>query len=506
MSSSTPTVLDRVIGVLSPQWALERMVARERLARAYEAASPRDKWRPRRPGASADADFRADAGTLRVKARALVQNVPYIHSAMNALVAYTVGTGIKPTPLGAEKDKLAALWKQWVRVADADGRMDFYGLQAAAYRACEVDGEVLIRLRSRRPTDGLPVPLQLQLLEIDWLDTERERGATEGNEIVNGIEYDQLGRIVAYWLFDTHPGDTAFRRFMRRVTSATSRRVPADSIIHLTRLVDARPGQGRGFTRLAPVIVSARDLSLYQDAELARKNLESRLSVLVSGDVTKMANPDQAGQPVTPAQARQDGNLGTLSSGSITQLPQGVDVTVVAPTAAPGYVDYVKYSIHIILAAIGVPYEVAIGDMSEVNFSSARTRRLDFQRRCEQEQWLSLVPQLCDRVYRAFVDAAQLAGKVKGADYAVDWATPKWDYVNPQQEVQSDIAEISMGLSSISEKLRRRNYDPEQVFTELKSDFERLGKDGVLDILLLLQRGSVRKDESIPTTPSKTSA
>lgn len=491
--SAAPGILDRVIGVVAPQWALERHFARMRLQRAYEAASPRDKWRPRRSGASADADFQADAAILRAKARALVQNVPYIHSSINALVSYTIGTGIKPTHTGPEAAKLAKLWADWVQVCDADGRLDFYGMQAAAYRAMEVDGEVLIRLRTRRPTDGLPVPLQLQLLEIDWLDTQRERGASEGNEIVNGIEYDQLGRKVAFWLFDQHPGDTAFRRFMRRVYSVQSKRVPADGVIHLFRADAARPGSGRGITRLAPVITRVRDLQLYEDAELARKNLETRLSVLVSGDATKMTNPDlQSVGKQDPAE------LGDLPSGGITQLPQGVNVDIVAPTPAPGYVDAVTWHMHIITGGIGVPFEMATGRMDQVNFSSARVRIIDFRRQVEQVQWLTLVPTLCNRVTRAFADAAQLAGKVRTADYAVDWSTPKWDYVNPEQEVQADIAEISMGLSSISEKLRRRNYDPKAVFAELKKDFDELRTSGVLDVLLLLQRGSVRKDNSEP--------
>ena len=39
--------------------------------RAYEGASPKDGWRPRRPGASANTDHRADAYTLRTRARSL---------------------------------------------------------------------------------------------------------------------------------------------------------------------------------------------------------------------------------------------------------------------------------------------------------------------------------------------------------------------------------------------------------------------------------------------------
>jgi capsid protein len=131
------------------------------------------------------------------------------------------------------------------------------------------------------------------------------------------------------------------------------------------------------------------------------------------------------------------------------------------------------------------------GDMTEVNFSSARVRLIDFRRNVEQMQWLVLKPRLLDRIHQAFVDAGVLAGVIRSRDYAVDYSTPKWDYVNPMQEVQADQLEISTGLSSISEKLRRRGYTPLDVFKEIKADFDLLKEMGVLDTLLLLQKGRV---------------
>lgn len=487
--AAAPNWLERVIGWVAPGLAMRREYERQALTRAYEAASPRDKWRPRRPGASGNADFLADGATLRVKARALAQNVPYINAALNALVAHTVGTGITPTPMGANKDVLATLWKRWMKVADADGRVDFNGLLAQAYRAMEVDGEVLVRMRPRRPTDGLPVPLQVQLLEIDWVDTGRQQGAQEGNSIVNGFEYDSLGRWVATWLFPVHPGDLNLNMVNARGGFGVSRRVPAENMLHLKRGHALRPGQGRGITRLASAIPLVRDLQTLQDAELARKNLETRLAVLATGDVAKMGTEDQ-GQRVTSEQARATGQLGDLPPGGIVQLPQGMDLTVVAPHAAPGFIEAVKHHLHVILAAIGVPYEWGTGDMSEVNFSSARVRINDVRRQVEVEQWLNLVPNFCQPIWDAFVEAAYLAGKVRAPEAAVDWSTPKWDYVNVQQEVAADIDEISVGLSSISEKLRRRNLDPDTVFNEIEADFKRLEGAGVLPVLLqLLGRG-----------------
>ena len=478
MATLAATLIDRFVGYINPDAGLRRLRAREMLVRAYEGASAKDGWRPKRGGASANTDHLADGASLRTRARSLVQNVPYIARGLESLVSNTIGTGITPRSLSNNATAIDKLWNDWAKVCDADGRLDIYGLQANAYRAMEQDGEVLIRLRARRPEDGLPVPLQLQVLEIDWLDSSK-MGASGPNTILNGIEYDPLGKIVFYWLWDQHPGELATAR--RSKTSSYP--VPANRIIHL--YAPQRPGQGRGFTRLAPVIARVRDVQLYEDAELQRKNLETRLSVLASGDASTMSMTESESQTVV----RSTGELGTLASGGITQVPTGVTLTVVEPKAAGGYVDYVKYQLHLIASGMGVTYEMMTGDVREVNFSSARVSMLEFRRNAEQMQWLTLIPRLCEPIWRAFADAASLVGKMRPNDADVDWSTPKWDYVNPEQDVKADLAEIFGGLSTFSEKLRRRGYKPELVFKELKTDMDRLAADGTLERMVLLQFG-----------------
>ncbi len=484
MQGPTFTALDRLIGWLNPRAGLSRHFDRLRLQRAYEAASPRDPWKPRRSGASANTDHQADAAAIRAKARSIVQNVPYIRAGIEALVAATVGTGIVTYSKSVKSaEVLDKLFAEWSKVCDADGRLDWFGMQAAADRAMEQDGEVLIRLRPRLATDGYPVPLQLQLLEIDWLDTSRMTGAMGNNSIVNGIEYDLFGEVAAYWLWEQHPGEVAGG--WRTGNRTQSKRIPASSIIHL--FAPERPGAGRGISRLASVITRVRDLQLYEDAELARKNLEARLSVLVSGDASAMANPSTYGTAADQANAAATGDLGQLPSGGIMSLPPGLNVTTVAPQASVGYVDYVKFALHLIAVGMGVTYEMLTGDMRDVNFSSARIRMIDFRRQVEAMQWLCLVPRLCAPVWKAFVDAAVLAGKIPRADYACDHSMPKWDYVNPEQDAKSEQSLISSGLLTISESLRRRGYQPDTVFAEIKSDFDKLRELGVLDVLMAMQ-------------------
>lgn len=475
--------IDRIVGWFDPAAGIKRHYQRQMLTRAYEAASPKDSWRPRRAGASANADHRADAAVIRSKARSLVQNVPYVRAGLDGLVSYTIGTGIVSRSVGREAQAFNEAFAAWAKVCDADGRLDWYGMQAAAYRAMEQDGEVLIRLRPRRPTDGLPIPLQLQLLEVDWLDTSKT-GAIGNGQVVNGIQYDVLGRVEGYWLWDRHPGDVDIPRTARR----ESQYVPAAAIIHL--FAPDRPGQGRGFSRLAPIIPRVRDLQLYEDAELARKNLESRLSVLASGNVADLADLPPGSQP-----ASMSGDLGDLGGGNIIQLPPGMTTTVVEPKVAPGYVEYVTHQLHVIASGMGVPYEILTGDVSKTNFSSARVRILDFRRAVQSMQWLVLVPRFIEPVCRAVMDAARLAGVVRSADYTFDHSTTKWDYVNPQQDVESDMLEISAGLSSLSEKLRQRGYNPDAVFAEMQSDFQKLETAGILPLMLALQ-GKVMPGET----------
>ena len=490
------SLIDRVVGWAFPEAGLRRRRARALLERAYEGAALTDGWKPRRAGASANTDHMADARQLRIRARSLVQNVPYLARGLQALVSSTIGTGIEPLSLAKGGEELNALWTKWAPVADADGIFDIYGLQAAAYRAMEQDGEVLVRRRTRRPDDGLPVPLQVQLLEIDWLDSSKQGTSPTGGQIINGVEYDPLGKPRAYWLFGSHPGDT------QRVARLTSEPVSARDIIHL--FAPSRPGQGRGITRFAPVIARARDLMLYEDAELQRKNLETRLGIVVSGDISSMENPPAQfglGDTAGADGKRTYGDLGVLPSGGITEIPPGVNMQQIEPKVSSDFVGYCTLNLHLIAAGIGVPYESMTGDMTKVNFSSARIRQIDFRRDCEQTQWLVVVPRLCNVLWKWFVDAAVLGGAQRKAEYAVDWSTPRWDYVNPLQDVKAERDAIGAGLLSPSEALRRRGYKPGQVFAEMGRDFAAMQASGALDLRRFgISNGAAEPAEPTPPT------
>ncbi len=485
-------LLDRLVSYVSPASGLRRQRARlamGTLARGYEGASRLDGWRPKRAGASANTEHRASAAELRYRARSLEENNPYIARGIAAKVANTVGSGVTPKSMAAsERDRAAldAAWVQFVAECDADGRNNLYGLQTLCERTRSRDGEVLVRLRPRRTTDGLRVPLQLQVLEIDWLDSAKNE-TIGADTVINGIQYSPLGRVVGYWLYDQHPGELVTLR--GRI--AGSRFVPAASVLHYYRA--DRPGQGR-----ASVIVRTRDLMVLEDAELARKNLETRLSVLVTGEPEDLAIDAGGSQAGAASTAARTGELGSLPSGTVMGLPPGGSITVVEPKAAPGFNEYLRTQLHAVAAGIGVTYEQLTGDMTGVNYSSARVALIEFRRNIEQHQWQCVVPRLCEPIWRAFVDACVLAGIVRSPDYAVDWSTPKWDYVDPEKEVRADLDEIFGGLASHEEKLRKRGYSFNQVNAQAAANLLAMEQSGWLQHMMAWKFG--------PTDPAATAA
>ena len=201
-------------------------------------------WLVGNPGAVAALAFNQDE--LRAKSRDLVRRNPWAAAGVEAFVANAIGTGIKPQSMhkdSATRESIHALWWSWCEEADSAGLTDFYGLQSLACRAMLEGGECLIRLRYRKEKDGLPVALQLQLLEPEHLPINLNKDLPSGHVIRAGIEFDKLGRRVAYHLYKLHPGDGTLSPMSgagNLNTHIDTVRVKAEEIIHLYRPL--RPG------------------------------------------------------------------------------------------------------------------------------------------------------------------------------------------------------------------------------------------------------------------------
>ncbi|MBW5284451.1 phage portal protein [Burkholderia gladioli] len=451
-------LLDRAVEWFAPQIAVRRARARMSMsmARGFDGAKrgPRAAgWRA--SSGSSTAELLPALGTLRNRARDLVRNNPHLRRALKIMVANAIGTGVQAK---WTDEAQAKAWKSWVKYCDAEGLLDFFGLQAKAYRSMKESGEVLIRLRRRLPSDGFEVPLQLQVLEIDYLDTMKV-AQLDGGFILAGVQFNLIGQRMGYWLFDQHPGEVA-----PVPKNMVSRFVPASEVIHLFDAIE-RPNTVRGFPWLATAIWAARDLDEYQDAERIRKKIEACFAAFVKTSDDRF----RAGLPAQSAPG-DDRRLESLSPGMIEYLRPDEEVTFAAPATNDGYESGVRIDLRAIAAGTDTTYEQLTGDYSQVNFTSGRMGKMEFKRMLEQELWLIFIPMLCELVAGQFASTAYLAGVTKSPDYEVTWSPQRIEMIDPMRETSALIAQIDARIKSRHQVIRDLGDDPTQTDEEIQDD------------------------------------
>lgn len=410
-------------------------------------------------GSAANGEITQSLTTIRNRARDLVRNNPYASRAIDMLTAKKIGTGIRARP---EKGATVA-WEEFCETCDYEGDLDLYGIQSMMSRAADESGEILVR--RIRKTSGR-VPLQLQILESDYLDSSRFGPTKDGNYIIAGVEIDRRGVRQAFWLYDQHPGES-----LLLPRSLESKRVEASEIIHFYE--KRRPGQLRGMSRLAASMMRLRDLDDYEDAQLTRKKIEACFVAFVTG-----GNPNKPlGEARTDAETQK--RIETLSPGIVEYLDTGEAVTFGNPSTSDDSA-FTKHELRAIGAGAGVTYEQLTGDLSGVNFSSIRAGVADFKDLVELWRWIYFMPMAMRRVKDWFLDAAYAGGGARSPHYGFIWTPPAWPYVNPVDDIKAIKEEVKGGLQSLSEKIRERGYDPAVVMNEIIEERKEFAKEGLV--------------------------
>lgn len=426
-------------------------------------------WRPAPVGPNG-------GGSLDVvvsRTRDLARNNPWAGAAIDRWVSNMIATGIQAKSQAASgRDLHDALWREWSAVADADGALIFEAMQALATREWKECGEVFARIRPRRESDGLPVPLQIQLIESEQCPRHYYGTAPNGNAIREGIEVNGIGKRVAYWMYGAHPGDM----FPTQINAMELRRIPADQVIHLFR--PSRAGQLRGVSDLAAVAIKAFKLDKIDD------NIQERIQVgnLFAGFLTRdKPAPSVLGEAVDPGYASDsdDTPIVSLEPGTMTELPDGVKPEFSAPpNAGTDYPEYVRTGLLAFAARAGVPYEVLTGDLRDISDRALKLVLLEFHRLIEMDLWLYMIPQFCQRIRNAWWDQAVLAGKISAPGYAENpgawrktlWMPEGWPYSHPVQDVTADEKAIAAGLTSRKRITLRRGEDADEIDAEQAED------------------------------------
>jgi lambda family phage portal protein len=421
--------------------------------RSFDGAAGGRRWRGQpemRSPVSASLQAR---GTLAARARYAVANNPLAAAAVQAWVTQAIGAGIKPSSLHtnpATKETINAAFSDWVDVADADGRTDWFGVQAALFRSMAVAGEGLAVMLNTE------AGLRIRVLDPEQLDASHTVQIEGGARIISGVEFDVAGQRIAYHIFDYPPGlEHAFQRQRRRI--------PAEDVLHVYR--QDWPGMVRGVSWLAPAMLRLSDLDGWSDAML----MKLKTSSLLTGFVT---STDGSGAPF---EGERTGStlVGGLEPGVIKFLEpnQSIDFSEPANVGSEA-IQFSEVCERHVAAALGLPAHV-FGDVTEANYSSLKTAQVAWKARVEAVQWHTFIPIVCVPVWRRWAAVTVLSGKIETTvDEAtrVKHHTPSWVTLEPVKEMTAKVMALRSGLTSQRALLAEQGEDVEVLFREIADD------------------------------------
>ena len=313
---------------------------RDVLTRRFDAIGGR-RWEGSAHFGNIGTETLAAGLPVQAKARYFVTNNPWASAAVNALVAGLVGPGIR----AAGSPEATAAFDAWARVADADGRTDLWGLQAAAVRGMIVDGESFTLIeesaegRAAAPAAGRDGRRQ------------PDHGASGRRLLHRRNRVRRLrppGRLPHLPAAPDRPV-----RHPARDRPGSGR----ESVLHLCRPLGA--GQVRGVSWLAPVLLRLRELDIIEDA-LAKG---VSVAALHAGFLI-----DQNGTGGEPFDGLDEVSL---EPGIVRRLPPGFDIKFSSPQQAQQTAEFVGHQIRAIAAGLGLPSHLVDGDLRSANYSAA---------------------------------------------------------------------------------------------------------------------------------------
>lgn len=458
--------------------ALERALRETKLElakthlRSFEAAKlsrRTDNWLTSNKGPNAD--LRLALQRIVARHQDLVDSDPWAAKAISVVTNNWVGDGIMGTPRRGSRRFVSGFtdWAESIE-CDWDGMGNFYAKQSLVARTVAVRGSCLVRKRINEDlfNRGL-VPLQLQVMEPDYLDFSKDDGA----KIRFGKQYADNGKLEGYWIRRSHPGESDWTAS----SIAQSDFVPAAEICHVYDV--RRPGQATGVPFGVAALLTLRDISDRDAAQLLKDKLSACfMAFLEDTDPDAVASGQQL--------------LDTLEPGVIEPLPPGKNVRFATPPSSGDYVATQRYHLLAVAQAYEITYEALTGDLSNVNFSSGRMGWLEMRRAVARWRWAMLIPQLLNPVARWYQETAAVSQMGSGSA-TFEWTPPAQWLVDPAREIPAYIDAIRAGFMSLSEVQRMLGYVPSLVIEELSMDMAAARAAGLkLDVDLASTPGTVR--------------
>lgn len=464
--------------------------------RSFEAAETpawTDSWQT--TTGDINDDLARQLPTLRARSTDLARNNEWVASYLIQLednVFGPSGVQMQARLFGrdgtADKTSSAAIENAWWQFGqrghcDSSGKLSWREIEALALSSLARTGELLYRVRPG--ADG-PHRFKIQLLNPALLDVTLRRD-WGGNRVRMGVEINDDGAPVAYWLQMSKAGEsigdiTAVGRHVR---------VPAAQIQH--HFLVEEIGQLRGIPWLT---IGARALWLAHDfeeaAQVASSNAAKRQGFFESptgdappgfADIIVSSVLDAAKAAGKVLTTEEVAALSAAAEKHTTTMPGQFDTLPVGYSFAPfeskwpdvNAEGFMKHQVRRFAAARGASYVTVGNDLEAVNYSSARVGIV-----AEREHYKTIQEKIISWLhnpiatawlpYAATTDRALNPSRTTEYLDSIIWQPRRWQGIDPVKEATADEINLRLRLTSRRRILLGRGEDPDEVLAEVATE------------------------------------
>lgn len=476
-------IIDKLIEWINPEQALQREVHRKTLKeyRNYDASKSdrlSGNWNPMSGTAEqTDMPYRRK---ILFRARDLERNNDIAKSVISAFERNVVGRGYnlqaRVKDLSGDEDEdlntlIEKKWKKWCKSKNCDisNQASFKEMLRMIIRRNIVDGDFFIL---KKYDYSLAMPLQLQLLESDQLDTTREFGDS-GNRVKSGIEVDDYNKPLAYWFFKDLADNYYF--------SYESIRIPAKDVIHM--YPRHRPTQVRGVSPLASSMGAIRDAGEYLEAERVKARIAACFAIFVKSSINSMP-----GGRMNSLQSVNSQKIDTIEPGMFEYLAPGEEIVVADPGKIPTNTkEFVQQQQRLVGSGQGISYEQISRDVSQVSYSSARQGMLEDRRTYEPLQdWL--IEHFCNEIYESWLETVVLSGELPIKNFWQDkdryfdhtFIPPGWTWIDPLRDATASEKELANNIATLEEICAEQGKDWRDVAKQRAREIKYLKENNLI--------------------------
>jgi len=490
-------IIDSAIGVISPKWAVERQLYREKLKhlRQYAAAkTTRSTGTWVKASESVNDEIENSYKEIIARVRQLSNDFPVFFNALNSIVDFTVGSGMKfqmklrhdSRELDENKNNLIEdLWEEFKEAKNCDygQRLSLEDIARLCQRTKYESGDFILVYRYEDDPNRM-LPFSLQVLDPNDLTSYGAKG--DGNTIIKmGIEYDRNTLQTKNYYFADD--DDYSQKHVK---------ISAKNILHGFDAL--RPGQIKGISPLASAVLMADSIGEYIGSELDGAKLMSRYVGFVT-------TPNAYDFQRYRSEYDSDDGIRTeeIDSGILEYLKPGEEIKFNDKTKnSSTFEPFMNKVLRMISITTGLPYEVVTGDYHGLNYTVSRVSRNDMAVRLKPVKD-AFINSFYMPIFKKFLEAAYLKNKLPYSTYmtnprkfvrAATFTAPGLPKIDPMRETRGQVEGLDNMLITNSEIARNEGKSFEDVVQEAADDKKLMQKFG-------LERLPV--SESLQTNPAK---